>query len=90
MEALATRVENGSLRILVPRRSIHTKLYILERPGTVRIIQTSANLTETARKASQVNYAWYTDLQAEDDFGKKCCKTTGHMPKVVPSSWVSW
>ncbi len=68
VESLATRVENGSLRILVPRRSIHTKLYILERSGTVRIIQTSANLTETARKASQVNYAWYVDLPPEDGF----------------------
>jgi hypothetical protein len=68
VESLATRVENGSLRILVPRRSIHTKLYILERPGTARIIQTSANLTETARKANQVNYAWYVDLPPEDAF----------------------
>jgi len=68
VEALANRVENGSLRILIPRRSIHTKLYILEKPGTVRIIQTSANLTDTARKASQVNYAWYADLQAGDNF----------------------
>ena len=68
LETLAAQVENGSLRILVPRRSIHTKLYILERPGSVRIIQTSANLTETARKASQVNYAWYADVPAEDGF----------------------
>lgn len=71
LEALATRVENGSLRILVSRRSIHTKLYILERTDTVRIIQTSANLTETARKASQVNYAWYADVPAEHEFVKK-------------------
>ena len=68
LEALAVRVESGSLRIFVPRRSIHTKLYILERPGTVRVIQTSANLTETARKASQMNYAWYADLSTGDDF----------------------
>jgi hypothetical protein len=71
LESLATRVENGSLRILVPRRSIHTKLYILERPGTARIIQTSANLTETARRASQVNYAWYVDLPPEDPFVRR-------------------
>jgi len=68
LDKLAKRVENGSLRILIPRRSIHTKLYILERPGTTRVIQTSANLTETARKANQVNYAWYADLTTEDDF----------------------
>jgi hypothetical protein len=71
VEALANRVENGSLRILISRRSIHTKLYILEKPGTVRIIQTSANLTDTARKASQVNYAWYANLQTGDDFIEK-------------------
>jgi len=71
LEALATRVENGSLRILIPRRSIHTKLYILEKPGLVRVMQTSANLTDTARKASQVNYAWYADLQAGDNFVEK-------------------
>ncbi len=46
-------------------------MYILERPGTLRIIQTSANLTETARKASQVNYAWYVDVPAEHEFVKK-------------------
>lgn len=68
LESLASHVEDGSLRILVPRRSIHTKLYILERPGTARIIQTSANLTETARRAIQVNYAWYVDLPPEDVF----------------------
>ncbi|NLE94788.1 MAG: hypothetical protein GX600_03755 [Dehalococcoidia bacterium] len=68
VESLADRVEDGSLRILVPRRTIHTKLYILGRPGATRIIQTSANLTETARKASQVNYAWYVDLPPEDPF----------------------
>ncbi|MBI2848967.1 MAG: hypothetical protein HYX88_02435, partial [Chloroflexi bacterium] len=68
VEALAKRVEDGSLRMLVSRRSIHTKLYMLEKPGVVRLIQTSANLTETARKASQVNYAWYTDLPTDDDF----------------------
>jgi hypothetical protein len=68
LEALAARVESGSLRILVPRRTIHTKLYILKKPGLARLIQTSANLTETARKASQVNYAWYADLPPEDGF----------------------
>jgi hypothetical protein len=44
---------------------LHTKLYILERPGQSRVIATSANLTMSAREASrQVNYAWYADLPA--------------------------
>ncbi len=68
LELLAARVQAGSLRILVPRRSIHTKLYILENPDATRVIQTSANLTETARKAAQVNYAWYTDLPSRHEF----------------------
>ncbi|MBI5210140.1 MAG: phospholipase D family protein [Elusimicrobia bacterium] len=63
-ERLAERVADGALRILVPERTVHTKLYILEREGLRRVIQTSANLTETARRASrQVNYAWFADLE---------------------------
>lgn len=68
LELLANRVEAGSLRILIPKRSIHTKLYILQGPSNSRIIQTSANLTETARKATQVNYAWYADLPPDHEF----------------------
>ena len=62
-QQLAERVEKGTLRILVPDRTLHTKLYILDRPGQCRVIATSANLTLTAREASrQVNYAWFMDL----------------------------
>ena len=56
-------MEKGVLTIYVPVRTIHTKLFILENTGAVRVIQTSANLTETAQKAKrQINYAWYLDL----------------------------
>jgi len=62
-DRLAELVEKGALRIFVPTRTIHTKLYILERPDIVRVIQTSANLTLTAQDAKrQVNYAWYLDI----------------------------
>ena len=71
LELLAARVEDGSLRILVPRRSIHTKLYILDNTKGSRIVQTSANLTDTARKATQVNYAWYADLPPGHEFMDK-------------------
>ncbi|MFP3898250.1 MAG: hypothetical protein ACLFVD_02960 [Dehalococcoidia bacterium] len=71
LESLAARVESGALRILIPRRSIHTKLYILDNGETARVIQTSANLTETARKATQVNYAWYADLPARHEFVRR-------------------
>ncbi len=62
-DQLAELVEKGALRIFVPTRTIHTKLYILERDDIVRVIQTSANLTATAQEAKrQVNYAWYLDI----------------------------
>ena len=63
IDRLATLADTGSLRILVPTKTIHTKLYILENENSVRIIQTSANLTATAQKATrQTNYSWYLDL----------------------------
>jgi len=66
-ERLAERVENGTLRIFIPDRTIHTKLYILEGHDLARVIVSSANLTETAREAArQVNYAWYADLTPDD------------------------
>ncbi len=62
-ERLEELIDKGVLRVLVPERTIHTKLYILDRDGVTRVIQTSANLTETAQEARrQVNYAWYIDL----------------------------
>jgi hypothetical protein len=65
--ALAELVEQGKLRIFVPRRTIHSKLYVLQRDGQWRVIQGSANLTETARRgANQVNYVWYVDLAPDD------------------------
>ncbi len=65
-ERLAELVEKGTLRVFVPNRTIHTKLYILQRVDVIRVIQTSANLTETAQEAKrQINYAWYLDLPAD-------------------------
>ena len=64
-ERLAGLVEKGVLRVFVPAHTIHTKLYILERSDSTRVIQTSANLTATAQEARrQTNYAWYLDLPA--------------------------
>ena len=65
--ALAELVEQGKLRIFVPKRTIHSKLYVLQGDGVYRVIQGSANLTETARQATnQVNYVWYADLAPDD------------------------
>src|SRR5215216_780539 len=64
---LAELVAAGKLRVLVPRRCLHSKLYILRGPAGYRVIQGSANLTETARQASnQVNYVWYADVSDDD------------------------
>ncbi len=67
-ERLLERVEDGILRIFIPKeRIIHTKLYILEGHSSDRVIVSSANFTETARQASrQINYAWYADLPVDD------------------------
>ena len=66
-ERLAGLIEQGVLRVFVPTRTIHTKLYILERDDVTRVIQTSANLTATAQDArKQINYAWYLDIPVGD------------------------
>ncbi|MBI4348346.1 MAG: phospholipase D family protein [Elusimicrobia bacterium] len=71
-EKLAARVASGALRLLLPDRTLHTKLYLLGGPQGARVVQTSANLTETARGASkQVNYAWYLDVKADSPFLRK-------------------
>ncbi len=61
-DQLADLVEKDKLRVFISARTIHTKLYILERADIVRVIQTSANLTATAQEARQINYAWYLDI----------------------------
>jgi hypothetical protein len=49
------------------RDAASTQLYILHGPSGYRVIQGSANLTETARAATnQVNYVWYADVRDDD------------------------
>ena len=68
-ERLARLIEQGVLRVFVPTRTIHTKLYILQRDDVTRVIQTSANLTATAQEAKkQINYAWYLDIPVGHPF----------------------
>jgi hypothetical protein len=67
VERLSRHVDEGRLTIYVPRKTIHTKLCLLTRDRTTRVIMTSANLTWTAREATrQTNYAWYVDLTEGD------------------------
>ena len=69
VERLEELVEKGALRVYIPGHTIHTKLYILEKPAGIRVIQTSANLTVTAQDAKrQTNYAWYLDIPVGHPF----------------------
>ena len=64
IERLADLTGAGRLRVLLPPRTIHSKLYLLRHEQRHRVIISSANLTVTAREASrQTNYAWYADLR---------------------------
>lgn len=64
---LADLVGQGKLKIFVPTRTIHSKLFLLTGHGRSRVIQGSANLTEAARQGTnQVNYVWYSDLDEND------------------------
>jgi hypothetical protein len=80
-ERIAALVESGILRVLVPKRTIHSKFFVLRKDEFSRVIVTSANLSDTARRASsQVNYAWYLDVpaghpmlaRAERDYQQHC------------------
>jgi hypothetical protein len=73
-ERLLKLSECGQLQIHVPKRTIHSKLYILTRPGLSRLIQTSANLCETPRGSAQVNYAWYFDVASDNAFALSVLK----------------
>jgi len=87
VERLASLVENGKLTVHVPKRTNHSKLYVLNGAGpTTRVIQTSANFTETARKATnQTNYAWFVDLAADHSALKRILADyTQHMKGCSP------
>jgi hypothetical protein len=80
-ERIAAHVESGALRMLVPKRTIHSKFFLLRNDDLSRLIVTSANLSDTARRASsQINYAWYLDVpsghpmlvRAERDYQEHC------------------
>ena len=80
-ERIAAVVESGALRVLVPKRTVHSKFFLLRNEEISRVIITSANLSDTARRASsQVNYAWYLDVpaghpmlaRAEHDYQEHC------------------
>lgn len=68
-QRLAERVVGGALRVYVPNnpsKTIHTKLYILEREGLSRVIESSANFTYSARRAGhQLNHATVMEFTAD-------------------------
>ena len=62
LEKLTTHIEQGRLRLYTPRKTIHSKLYILEKPGLVRILHGSRNLYPTGSWDSVAVY----DLSPDD------------------------
>ncbi|MFC2066771.1 hypothetical protein ACFLUO_06955 [Chloroflexota bacterium] len=75
VERLEELVETGTLRIYIPNHTIHTKFYVLEKQDSIRVIQTSANLTVTAQDARrQMNYAWYLDVPVGHPFLEQLIK----------------
>ena len=75
VDQLAAETASGRVRLLVPKKTVHTKLYLLTNEGSVRVILTSANLTETARKAAnQINYAWFIDTPDNHPFYQEVLK----------------
>jgi len=66
---MARKVEEGRLRLYFPtKKPDHSKLFMLSRPGHVRILNGSANLTESARLGKQVNTVWVLDLPEDHPF----------------------
>ena len=62
---LADLVESGTLRIYVPKNgTVHSKLYLLENPAFVRVVQGSLNL----QPSRSLNYVWVLDLDPSDPF----------------------
>ena len=47
LERLCAKVGEGTLRIFVPKKTIHSKMYILEKPGLMRVVYGSRNLYPT-------------------------------------------
>jgi hypothetical protein len=80
IERMVELIESGKLKIFIPKKTIHTKMFILEQKSdsiegqtppepliTSRVIISSANLTESAQKATrQTNYAVFWDLPADN------------------------
>ncbi len=44
LDRIVGRLEDGSLALYVPRKTIHSKLYLLDRPGGLRVLHGSRNL----------------------------------------------
>ena len=65
---LISLMQAGAFQLWIPKRLIHTKLYLLSREdGTTRVVVGSANFTNMANSGGQVNYAWYMDFSSGDN-----------------------
>ena len=67
LEKLTALMEEGRLRLYTPRKTIHSKMYILEKPGLIRILHGSRNLYPTGSWDSVAVYDLPpTDATARD------------------------
>src|SRR3989442_12446603 len=62
LDRLCTKVDEGTLRVYVPRQTIHSKMYILAKPCLGRVIYGSRNLYPTRSWASVAVF----DLNPQD------------------------
>ncbi len=67
IERMLSLLQEGRLKIYIGDRIIHSKFYILNGNGSVRVMQGSANLTLSARRGKQVNYMWEWNLDPTRD-----------------------
>ena len=68
IDRLTKRCQDGSLRILIPAKTDHSKFYLLEDGRMVRIIFGSANLTATGLGGRQRNSVMVWDLPSGHPF----------------------
>ncbi len=68
IDCLTKRCQDGSLRILIPTKTDHSKFYLLEDGRMTRIIFGSANLTATGLGGRQRNSVMVWDLPSGHPF----------------------
>tara|TARA_B100001093_G_C26813853_1_gene1008792 strand:- start:114 stop:2216 length:2103 start_codon:yes stop_codon:yes gene_type:complete len=69
IDFLYSHVEDESLVVYGTKATNHSKLYILKKPGTTRVIIGSPNLSFTAEGSRQREICAYWDIEENDEVG---------------------